>query len=132
MHRPIIAGLIALLTGSTVTAAQSVPAPATTEQPTKRAVPVNPTRAKKPVTAQAPSAITVVNASTQTAVMVIITSEDATATTSKPLGPKARTTVELPKLQGCTVSVAAGFEGGGQVDVGEFDICKDRTIRFTN
>jgi hypothetical protein len=132
MHLPIIAGLIALLTGSTVTAAQSVPPPASTEQPTKRAVPANPTRAKKPTIAHAPSTITVVNASTQTAVMVIITSEDATATTSKPLGSKARTTVKLPKLQGCTVSVAASFQGGGQVDVGEFDICKDRTIRFTD
>jgi hypothetical protein len=46
--------------------------------------------------------------------------------------PKARTTVKLPKVQGCTVSVAASFQGGGQVDVGEFDICKDRTIRFTD
>jgi hypothetical protein len=29
------------------------------------------------------------------------------------------------------VSVAAVFEGEGQVDIGEFDICKERTIRFT-
>src|SRR5215207_371514 len=63
---------------------------------------------------------------------VIITTEDAIASTSKPLGPKARATLKLPKLQGCTVSVTASFEGGGQVDVGEFDICKDKTIRFTD
>jgi hypothetical protein len=131
MHFPIIAGLIALLTGSTVAAAQGVPAPASTDQPTKPTVPANP-RTKKPVTLHAPSAVTIVNASTQTAVMVIITAEDATATTSKPLGPKAKTTLKLPKLKGCTVSVAASFQAGGQVDVGEFDICRDKTIRFTD
>ena len=64
--------------------------------------------------------------------MVIITTEDAIASTSKPLGQKARATLKLPKLQGCTVSVTASFEGGGQIDVGEFDICKDKTIRFTD
>ena len=132
MHFPIIAGLIALLTGSTVAAAQSVPAPTSTDQPTKPTVPANPTRAKKPATRHAPSAVTVVNASTRTAVMVIITAEDATATTPRPLSPKASTTLKLPKLQGCTVSVAASFQGGGKVDVGKFDICKDKTIRFTD
>jgi len=64
--------------------------------------------------------------------MIVITAEDATASTSKPLGPKARTTLKLPKIQGWTVSVAASFAGVGQVEVGEFDICKDRTIRFTD
>jgi hypothetical protein len=39
----------------------------------------------------------------------------------RPAVPKARTTVKLPKVQGCTVSVAASFQGGGQVDVGEFE-----------
>ena len=58
--------------------------------------------------------------------------EDAISSTSKTVGPKARATLKLPKLQGCTVSVTASFEGGGQVDVGEFDICKDKTIRFTD
>jgi hypothetical protein len=112
MHFPMIAGLIALLTGGTVADAQGVPAPASTDQPTKPTVPANPTRAKKPATLHAPSAVIVVNASTQTAVMVIITAEDATATTPKPLGPKARTTLKLPKLQGCTVLVAASFQSG--------------------
>ena len=64
--------------------------------------------------------------------MVIIATEDALASTSKALGPKAKATLKLPQLQGCTVSVTASFEGGGQVDIGEFDICKDKTIHFTD
>jgi hypothetical protein len=108
----------------TAAAAQSVPS---TEQAT---VPAKPARAKKP--SAPPSVVTVANASTQTAVLVLITAEDATASTSKPLRPKERTTLKLPKLQGCTVSVTASFEGGGQVDIGEFDVCKDKTIRFTD
>jgi hypothetical protein len=40
--------------------------------------------------------------------------------------------VKLPKLKGCLVSVAATFEGSGQVDAGEFNVCKEKLIRFTD
>ena len=126
MRFSTIAAITALLTTVTAADAQNLPSPPAT-------TPI-PARAKKPSTSnpQAPSVVTLANASTKTAVMVIITTEDSTASTSKPLAPKARTTLKLPKLQGCTVSVTASFEGGGQVEVGEFDICKDKTIRFTD
>jgi hypothetical protein len=113
-------------------AAQNVPAPAFTDPGTTPRAAAKPARAKKPAAQQPPSVVTVVNASTHTATMVVITTEDATASTSKPLASKPRTTLKLPKTQGCTVSVSASFQGGGQVDVGEFDICKDKTIRFTD
>ena len=103
-----------------------------TDPGTTPTAPGTPPRAIKPTAARAPSAVTVANASTHTATMVIITAEDSTASTSKPLAPKARTTLKLPKLQGCTVSVSARFEGGGRVDIGEFDVCKEKTIRFTD
>lgn len=122
-----IAAITALLTTVTAADAQNLPSsPATTPIPARAKKP------SKPSNPQAPSVVTLANASTKTAVMVIITTEDLTASTSKPLAPKARTTLKLPKLQGCTVSVTASFEGGGQVEVGEFDICKDKTIRFTD
>jgi hypothetical protein len=89
-------------------------------------------KAKRAKTARPAQAITVANASANTATKVTVTGEDRTATLSKPLAPKAKTTLKLPKLKGCMVSVAATFEGEGQVDIGEFDICKEKTIRFTD
>ena len=76
--------------------------------------------------------VTVTNASANTATEVVITGEEKTAKISKPLKSKAKAVVKLPKLKGCTVAVAATFEGEGQVDAGEFDICKEKTIRFTD
>ena len=79
-----------------------------------------------------PRAVTVVNASAKTVTGVIITAGDRTATLSKPLAPKARASVKLPTMKGCTVSVAATFEGGGKSGADAFDICKERLIRFTD
>src|SRR5918911_705359 len=59
---------------------------------------------------------------------VAITAEDTTASLSKPLAPKARTAVKLPKMKGCTVSVAASFEGGGKSDADAFDVCREKLI----
>jgi hypothetical protein len=126
------AGVAALLLTVTAAAAQNLPAPMPTDPGTATA-PAKPSRAaRRASTPKAPSVVIVANASTQTATMVIITAEDATASTSKPLAPKATTTLKLPKLQGCIVSVSARFEGGGQVDIDEFDVCKEKTIRFTD
>jgi hypothetical protein len=132
MRFSTVAGVVAALLTVTAAAAQKVPAPVSADPGTTRTSPGQPPRANKPTTARAPSVVTVANASTHTATIVVITAEDATASTSKPLASKARTTLKLPKLQGCTVSVSASFEGGGQVDIGEFDVCKDKTIRFTD
>ena len=78
-----------------------------------------------------PRAVTVVNASAKTVTGVIITAGDKTATLSKPLAPKARASVKLPTMKGCTVSVAATFEGGGKSDTDAFNVCQEKLIRFT-
>ena len=131
MRFSIIAAIAALLTAVTAASAQTAPAPAPADPGAAPAAPAKP-GGRKPAVARAPSVVTVANASKHTAIMVVISAGDATASTSKPLPPKARTSVKLPKLQGCTVSVAASFEGEGQVEIGEFDVCKDKTIRFTD
>lgn len=107
------------------------PAPAPEPQATEPAPSAAP--AKKVVKRKGPPAsITVINASAHTATQVVITGEDKPATLSKPLAPKARAAVKLPKLKGCLVSVAATFESEGQVDAGQFNICKEKSIRFTD
>ncbi len=86
----------------------------------------------KPKQKGPPGAVTVVNASTKAVTEVAITAGDKTASLSKPLAPKARTAVKLPKMKGCTVSVAASFEGGGKSDADAFNVCKEKLIRFTD
>jgi hypothetical protein len=78
------------------------------------------------------SAVVVTNASKNTATNVTITGEGKDARLTKALKPKAKASVKLPKLKGCIVTVAATFEGEGQVEAGEFNVCKDKNIRFTD
>src|SRR5690349_891777 len=84
----------------------------------------------KPKQKGPPGAVTIVNASTKAVIEVAITAGDTTASLSKPLAPKARTAVKLPRMKGCTVSVAAAFEGGGKSDADAFDVCREKLIRF--
>src|SRR4051812_11476196 len=87
---------------------------------------------QKPKRKGPPSSVTVINATANTATGIVITAGDKTTKLSKPLAPKARATVKLPKMKGCTVSVAATFEGGGKSDAETFDVCKEKSIRFTD
>jgi hypothetical protein len=90
-------------------------------------------RPRKPAAAKPADSVTVTNASANTALRIVITGDDEkTATVSKPLAPKAKAVVKLPKLKGCTVAVQATFEKEGLVEVGEFDVCKEKSIRFTD
>ena len=117
----------AALAGGALAQTAAAPAPSTTTEQ-----PAAPAAKPKKRAAGPPAAVTVTNASKSTATEVVITADEKTAKTSKPLAPKAKATVKLPKLKGCMVSVAATFEGEGQVDAGEHDVCKDRNIRFTD
>jgi len=135
MRVTIIAGLFgaALLVNPTLAQAPAAPAAAPAapqaEAPPTAAKP----RPRKPAAAKPADSVTVTNASANTALQIVITGDDdKTATVSKPLAAKAKTVVKLPKLKGCTVAVQATFEKEGLVEVGEFDVCKEKTIRFTD
>jgi hypothetical protein len=132
MHFGLAVGLAASALLVTNVLAQPAAAPVPAPPAAAEAAPA-PVAAKPKKRGPTPaSSVIVTNASASTATEVVITGEDKTAKTSKPLSPKAKVTVKLPRLKGCTVSVAATFEGEGQADVGEFDVCKDRNIRFTD
>src|SRR4051812_36069247 len=135
MRYPLIAGLacavllasVAAMSAQTPAEPGSVPGDAAATPETAA-----PKQKQKPKRKGPPSSVTVINATANTATGIVITAGDKTTKLSKPLAPKGRATVRLPKLKGCTVSVAATFEGGGKSDAETFDVCKEKSIRFTD
>src|ERR671933_1324667 len=126
------AALVLGLTPAVAQSTLSVPSPAGAGTAPAEAAPEAAAPKPKPKQKGPPRALTVVNASTKAVTEVAITAGDKTASLSKPLAPKARTAVKLPKMKGCTVSVAASFEGGGKSDADAFDVCREKLIRFTD
>jgi hypothetical protein len=122
-------GCVALLMGTVAAGAQTTTGVIAQDAASPSAGDVK-SRSKSPRPAQV---VTLTNASGQIATQVVITGEDdKSAKLAKPLAAKAKASLRLPKLKECMVHVAAVFEGEGQVDIGDFDICKDKTIRFTD
>jgi hypothetical protein len=134
MRSSLIAGLTCTalvgLTPATAQTLMGVPSPAVPGSAPSDAAAAPEATAPKPKQKGPPGAVTVVNASAKTVTEVAITAGDKTATLSKPLAPKGRTAVKLPKLKGCTVSVAATFDGGSKSGADAFDVCKEKLIRF--
>ena len=77
-------------------------------------------------------ALSIANDSTTTVSEIEVTAEGKTARLSRPLAPKAKTSLKLPTLKACLVTVTTSFEGAAEADTTSQDICKDRTIRFTD
>jgi hypothetical protein len=78
------------------------------------------------------SAVVITNSREVPATDVAIGANGQTVRLTKPLAPKSQATLRLPKMVGCMVVVAAVFEDETTSESSEFDICKDRTIRFTD
>ena len=125
------AALVLGLTPAVAQSTMSMPSPAGAGSAPAEAAPEAAAPKPKPKQKGPPGAVTVVNASTKAVTEVAITAGDKTASLSKPLAPKARTAVKLPRMKGCTVSVAATFEGGGRSDADGFNVCQEKLIRFT-
>jgi len=126
------AALFANVTTVTAQSLMDVPSPIMPGSAPADAAAAPETAAPKPKPKGPPGAVTIVNASAKSVTGVVLTAGDQTATLSKPLAPKARTAVKLPKMKGCTVSVAAPFEGGDTSDSDAFNVCKEKLIRFTD
>ena len=78
------------------------------------------------------SAVVITNSRGVQATDVAVGANGQTVRLSKPLAPKAQATLRLPKMAGCMVVVAARFEDEAASELSELDVCKDRTIRFTD
>jgi hypothetical protein len=78
------------------------------------------------------SAIVITNARDVPATDVAIGANGQTVRLVKPLAPKAKTTLRLPKMTGCIVAVTATFEDESTADFPELDVCRDGSVRFTD
>jgi hypothetical protein len=74
--------------------------------------------------------VVVTNARAVPATSVSIGAGTKTVSIAKPLAPNGRTTLRLPRMTGCMVSVAATFADESVVEE-EIDVCKENTVRFT-
>jgi hypothetical protein len=78
------------------------------------------------------SSLVITNAREVPAIDIAIGANGQTVRVSKPLASKAKTTLKLPKMQGCMVAVVANFADESSVQMDEFDVCNDSTVRFTD
>jgi hypothetical protein len=78
------------------------------------------------------SELVITNARAVAATAVAIDAGDKTVKLSKPLAPKAKATLKLPKMTGCTVAVAASFADETVAELDDFDVCKEQTVHFTD
>jgi hypothetical protein len=85
----------------------------------------------RPRPPQPATSVVVANATANALTAVVLTGQGDTSALPRPVPPRGRATLALPKRTGCTVAVQATFENGGFVDIPAFDVCKERTIRFT-
>jgi P pilus assembly chaperone PapD len=126
-----------LRTALALGAALAIAAPALAQEPEAAPEAVEeepeaePRRAKPRPPPRPANSVVVSNATANALTAVVLTGDGDTANLPRTLPPKGRATLTLPKRKGCTVTVQATFQNGGFVDIPSFDVCKERTIRFT-
>ena len=84
-------------------------------------------QAKKPA-----SSLLITNARAVPTTDVTIRVGQGSVALTKPLAPGAKATLKLPKMTDCIVAVSAMFADESVVEVEAFDICREKTIRFTD
>jgi hypothetical protein len=83
-----------------------------------------------PAKPKAVSSVLITNDRDVSATDVAIGANGQTVRLAKPLAPKVKTTLKLPKMTGSVVAVAASFGDESTAGFPELDICQDHTVRF--
>lgn len=76
--------------------------------------------------------LTVTNVSGSAVTSLEVTADGKTAKLGKALANDGTATLKLPAFKSCTVTVVASFEGPGEPERLEQNICKDRKLRLTS
>lgn len=77
-------------------------------------------------------AIGISNDSTNALTDLEVTADGQVIKLASPLAPGEKAQLKLPVLKSCTVSVSATFASVGSAESSEYNICKDKTLRFTD
>lgn len=91
-----------------------------------------PARKAKPKGPAPARSLSVVNESGSALTALEVSGDGKTARLPKELPSGQTAILRLPALKGCTVTISATFQRAGEADMHEYDICKDRTVRFVN
>ncbi len=134
-----VCGAVCLVLAGSATAQRSLfdqPAPGEASPPAAApAGAATPPRAKpKPRKPRGPvpaRSLTVQNASANTLTALEVSGDGKSARLANPIKAGGKASLKLPAMKRCVVAVSASFEGAGQAEASEFDICNDKTIRFT-
>lgn len=78
------------------------------------------------------SALVITNAREVAAIDIAVGANGQTVRIKKPLASQATTTLKLPKITGCQVTIAVTFPDEASVQQDDFDVCEDNTIRLTD
>jgi hypothetical protein len=81
---------------------------------------------------KAPAAVTITNARAVAATDVTVRAGQDTVALTRPLAPGSKAALKLPKMRDCLVAVSASFEDETVAEVEAFDVCREKTIRFTD
>ena len=81
---------------------------------------------------EAPAAVTITNARAVAATDVTVRAGQGTVAVTRPLAAGSKAALKLPKMSDCIVAVSAAFEDETVAEVDAFDVCRDKTIRFTD
>lgn len=129
------AALAALIGVSAPASSQSLFNQPTAQDPQPEAQPEGPAAAPKPrPKPKRPTparSLVISNASSNTLTSLEVSGDGQTARLTKPLVPKERTTLKLPALKRCIVTVSADFEGAAEAAASDFNVCREKIIRFT-
>ena len=98
-------------------------APAEGARPRPKPKPRGPTPARS---------LSISNASSSALTSLEISAEGKSGRLAQPLAPNGRTTVKLPAFKRCVVSVTASFEAAGEAEASDYNICREKSIRFTD
>lgn len=116
-------------------AAPVVAAPAVEAAPGTAPLAVAKTKPKakpKPKTAAPGRLIGISNDSTNILTELEVAGDGEIVKLAAPLAPGEKTQLKLPVLKTCMVTVAATFASAGSAETSDYNICKDKTLRFTD
>lgn len=115
-----------------VAAAPAAAAPAAVTEPSSAPMAAVQKPKAKPRGKSPARMLSVSNETTNTITDIEVTSGSETIKLGKALAPGEKAQLKLPALKSCASTVSATFANAEAADTSDYDLCKDKTLRFTD